>query len=88
MAQVLDGSEDRDRRVRLPLGFRIEQPARELVFRPAGPGRVLVGAVARRDSRSGTLALGARRSHDQGNTTTYSDNDRYRASRTCARSSS
>src|SRR5690242_32919 len=37
MAQVLDGFEDGDRRVRLPLGFRIEQPAREPVFRtPTG----------------------------------------------------
>ncbi|MBW8699508.1 putative oxidoreductase [Streptomyces sp. MBT84] len=32
MAQVLDGFEDFNRRVRLPLGFRIKQPARELVF--------------------------------------------------------
>ena len=32
MAQVLDGFEDFNRRVRQPLGFRIRQPARERVF--------------------------------------------------------
>jgi hypothetical protein len=32
MAQALNGFEDCNRRVRLPLGFRIKQPARELVF--------------------------------------------------------
>ncbi|MER6172752.1 hypothetical protein [Streptosporangium sp. NPDC001681] len=32
MAQVLDGFEDFNRRVRMPLGFRIRQPARERVF--------------------------------------------------------
>ncbi|SCG00027.1 oxidoreductase alpha (molybdopterin) subunit, partial [Streptomyces sp. Ncost-T6T-2b] len=32
MAEALDGFEDFNRRVRLPLGFRIKQPARELVF--------------------------------------------------------
>ena len=32
MAKVLDGFEDFNRRVRQPLGFRIRQPARELVF--------------------------------------------------------
>ena len=32
MSKVLDGFEDFNRRVRLPLGFRIRQPARERVF--------------------------------------------------------
>jgi hypothetical protein len=32
MAKVFDGFEDFNRRVRLPLGFRIGQPARERVF--------------------------------------------------------
>jgi hypothetical protein len=32
MAKVFDGFEDFNRRVRLPLGFRIRQPARERIF--------------------------------------------------------
>lgn len=41
MAQVLDGFEDFNRRVRLPLGFRIKQPARELVFHtPTGSAEI------------------------------------------------
>ena len=32
MAEAIDGFEDFNRRVRQPLGFRLKQPARELVF--------------------------------------------------------
>ncbi|MER2222797.1 MAG: MerR family DNA-binding transcriptional regulator, partial [Rhodococcus sp. (in: high G+C Gram-positive bacteria)] len=32
MSKAHDGFEDFNRRVRLPLGFRIRQPARELIF--------------------------------------------------------
>ncbi|WP_405550794.1 FdhF/YdeP family oxidoreductase [Streptomyces sp. NBC_01171] len=79
MAKALEGFEDFNRRVRLPLGFRIKQPARELVFRTpseraefssAGLTDVIPGA--------GMLKLGTMRSHDQWNTTIYSDDDRYR----------
>lgn len=79
MAQVLDGFEDFNRRVRLPLGFRIRQPARELVFRTAS-GRAEFSAAALPDltREPGTLTLATMRSHDQWNTTIYSDNDRYR----------
>ncbi|MER5985187.1 FdhF/YdeP family oxidoreductase [Streptomyces sp. NPDC001787] len=79
MAQVLDGFEDFNRRVRLPLGFRIKQPARELVFRTHS-GRAEFSAAALPDvvPAPGTLALGTMRSHDQWNTTIYSGNDRYR----------
>ncbi|MEE1665105.1 FdhF/YdeP family oxidoreductase [Streptomyces sp. WAC07094] len=79
MAQVLDGFEDFNRRVRLPLGFRIKQPARELVFLTAS-GAAEFSAARLRDvvPAPGTLALGTMRSHDQWNTTIYSDNDRYR----------
>ncbi|MFF5140703.1 FdhF/YdeP family oxidoreductase [Streptomyces sp. NPDC013157] len=79
MAQVLDGFEDFNRRVRLPLGFRIRQPARELVFRTAS-GLAEFSSAPLPDvvPAPGTLALGTMRSHDQWNTTVYSDNDRYR----------
>lgn len=79
MAQVLDGFEDFNRRVRLPLGFRIKQPARELVFLTAS-GAAEFSAARLPDvvPAPGTLALGTMRSRDQWNTTIYSDNDRYR----------
>ncbi|GAA3090915.1 FdhF/YdeP family oxidoreductase [Streptomyces rectiviolaceus] len=79
MAQALDGFEDFNRRVRLPLGFRIKQPARELVFRtPSGRAEFSAAALPDVVPAPGTLALGTMRSHDQWNTTVYSDNDRYR----------
>ncbi|MGW0883892.1 FdhF/YdeP family oxidoreductase [Streptomyces sp. NPDC002671] len=79
MAQVLDGFEDCNRRVRLPLGFRIKQPARELVFlTPSGQAEFSVAPLPDVVPAPGTLALGTMRSHDQWNTTIYSDNDRYR----------
>ncbi|MBF6096009.1 FdhF/YdeP family oxidoreductase [Nocardia cyriacigeorgica] len=79
MAQVLDGFEDFNRRVRLPLGFRIRQPARELVFRtPSGRAEFSAAVLPDLTREPGTLALATMRSHDQWNTTIYSDNDRYR----------
>ncbi|MFE7665776.1 FdhF/YdeP family oxidoreductase [Streptomyces celluloflavus] len=79
MAQVLDGFEDFNRRVRLPLGFRIKQPARELVFRtPSGRAEFSRAPLPDVVPAPGTLTLGTLRSHDQWNTTIYSDNDRYR----------
>ncbi|MEU8973225.1 FdhF/YdeP family oxidoreductase [Streptomyces monashensis] len=82
MAQVLDGFEDFNRRVRLPLGFRIKQPARELVFRtPSGKAEFSAAPLPDVVPAPSTLALGTMRSHDQWNTTIYSDNDRYRGIR-------
>lgn len=79
MSEVFDGFEDFNRRVRLPLGFRLKQPARELVFLTES-GRAEFSAAPLPDviPAPGTLALGTMRSHDQWNTTIYSDNDRYR----------
>lgn len=79
MAQALIGFEDFNRRVRQPLGFRIRQPARELVF-GTGSGRAELAAGPLPDvvPANGQLVLGTMRSHDQFNTTIYSDNDRYR----------
>jgi molybdopterin-dependent oxidoreductase alpha subunit len=82
MAQVLDGFEDFNRRARMPHGFRIAQPARERVF--ATPSRQLeFSAAALPDSRpaDGRLMLATVRSHDQWNTTIYSNDDRYRGLR-------
>ena len=82
MAQVLDGFEDFNRRVRLPLGFRIRQPARELVFRtPSGRAEFSAAPLPQMNRDPGTLTLATMRSHDQWNTTIYSDNDRYRGVR-------
>ncbi|MGW1007557.1 FdhF/YdeP family oxidoreductase [Streptomyces sp. NPDC002520] len=79
MAHVLDGFEDFNRRVRLPLGFRIKQPARELVFlTPSGRAEFSSAPLPDVVPGPGMLALGTMRSHDQWNTTIYSDNDRYR----------
>ncbi|MGK4578657.1 FdhF/YdeP family oxidoreductase [Kitasatospora sp. HPMI-4] len=82
MARVLDGFEDFNRRVRLPLGFRIKQPARELVFlTPSGRAEFSHAPLPDVVPQPGMLALGTMRSHDQWNTTIYSDNDRYRGIR-------
>jgi anaerobic selenocysteine-containing dehydrogenase len=79
MAKVLDGFEDFNRRVRLPLGFRIRQPARELVFlTPSGRAEFSTADLPGDTVGPDTLILATVRSHDQWNTTIYSDNDRYR----------
>ncbi len=80
MAQVLDGFEDFNARVRRPHGFRISQPARERGFgTPSGRAEFglapLPGDV---DPAEGRLTLATIRSHDQFNTTIYSNDDRYR----------
>jgi molybdopterin-dependent oxidoreductase alpha subunit len=80
MAQVLDGFEDFNERVRHPHGFRITQAARERGFRtPSGRAEFssapLPGDAAPGEGR---LMLATVRSHDQFNTTIYSNNDRYR----------
>lgn len=79
MAQVLDGFEDFNDRVRHPHGFRISQPARERGFL-TGSGRAEFSAAAlpADDLGEGRLLLTTIRSHDQFNTTIYSNNDRYR----------
>ncbi|GAA2093965.1 FdhF/YdeP family oxidoreductase [Streptomyces albiaxialis] len=79
MARALEGFEDFNRRVRLPLGFRLRQPARELVFlTPSGRAEFSTAELPDVVPESGTLKLGTMRSHDQWNTTIYSDDDRYR----------
>jgi molybdopterin-dependent oxidoreductase alpha subunit len=80
MAQVLDGFEDFNERVRHPHGFRISQPARERGFRtPSGRAEFSLAPLPRDvDPGPGRLMLTTVRSHDQFNTTIYSNDDRYR----------
>lgn len=68
--------------MREPLGFRIAQPARERVFLTAS-GRAQFHSSPLPDvtAPEGMLVLSTMRSHDQWNTTIYSDNDRYRGVR-------
>ncbi|TDW21858.1 FdhF/YdeP family oxidoreductase [Kribbella kalugense] len=80
MAKALDGFQDFNRRVRHPLGFRLRQPARELVFlTPSGRAEFSTADLPDVVPAEGdVLILQTMRSHDQWNTTIYSDNDRYR----------
>ena len=79
MAKVFDGFEDFNRRVRLPLGFRIRQPARERVFlTESGTAEFSAAPMPDVVPPPGRLTLSTVRSHDQWNTTIYSDDDRYR----------
>ncbi len=79
-SQVLDGFEDFNARVRHPHGFRISQPARQRGFvTPSGRAEFsLAGLPDDVDPGEGRLVLTTVRSHDQFNTTIYSNNDRYR----------
>jgi molybdopterin-dependent oxidoreductase alpha subunit len=82
MARVLDGFEDFNARVRRPRGFRIRQPARERVFlTPSGRAEFSAAALPATIQAEGRLTLGTMRSHDQWNTTIYSNDDRYRGLR-------
>ncbi len=80
MAQVLDGFEDFNTRARHPHGFRIAQPARERVFQtPSGRAEFSLAPLPDDvDPGDGRLMLATIRSHDQFNTTIYSNDDRYR----------
>ncbi|MCF2529666.1 FdhF/YdeP family oxidoreductase [Yinghuangia sp. KLBMP8922] len=79
MARALDGFDDFNQRVRLPHGFRLRQPARERVFlTPSGRAEFSHAPLPPLDATPGRLVLGTMRSHDQWNTTIYSENDRYR----------
>jgi molybdopterin-dependent oxidoreductase alpha subunit len=79
MAKVLPGFEDFNRRVRVPLGFRIAQPARDRVFlTDSGRAEFHSSPLPDVAAPEGKFVLSTMRSHDQWNTTIYSDNDRYR----------
>ncbi|WP_207891353.1 FdhF/YdeP family oxidoreductase [Nocardioides jejuensis] len=80
MADVFPGFEDFNTVVRQTNGFRIAQPARERTFlTPSGKmefSHAPLPDVIPADAE--TLVLQTMRSHDQWNTTIYSNNDRYR----------
>jgi molybdopterin-dependent oxidoreductase alpha subunit len=80
MARALDGFEDFNRRVRHPHGFRIRQLSRERVFQtPSGRAEFSLAPLPDDvDPGPGRLTLTTVRSHDQFNTTIYSNDDRYR----------
>ena len=82
MAQVLDGFEGFNAKVREQGGFRIPQSARERRFATAS-GRAEFSHAPLPDAvpPEGRLILGTMRSHDQWNTTIYSNDDRYRGVR-------
>jgi hypothetical protein len=69
MSKVLPGFEDYNGRVRLPLGFRIRQPARELIFlTPSGKADFSTVTLPDTINPPGVLTLATQRSHDQWNT--------------------
>ena len=80
MALVLPGFEDFNRRARHPHGFRLTQPARDRIFQtPSGRAEFAAAPLpASSDPGQGRLLLTTIRSHDQFNTTIYSNDDRYR----------
>ncbi|GAA2601155.1 FdhF/YdeP family oxidoreductase [Winogradskya consettensis] len=82
MAEVLDGFAGFNRKVRDRLGFRIPQPAREREFlTPSGHAEFSAAALPDLEVPPGFLMLSTMRSHDQWNTTIYSNDDRYRGLR-------
>ena len=63
----------------MPHGFRIPQPAREREFHtPSGRAEFSHAPLPDAVPPDGCLILGTMRSHDQWNTTIYSNSDRYR----------
>ncbi len=79
MSEAITGFEDFNSKVRQPLGFRFGQPARELIFQTSTK-LANFSAAPLHDTlpQDGKLLMSTMRSHDQFNTTVYSDNDRYR----------
>jgi molybdopterin-dependent oxidoreductase alpha subunit len=78
IARVVDGFDDFNRRVRVPGGFRLDNPAaRRQWCTPSGRAKLAVHPVPRRVD-DGLLTLMTIRSHDQYNTTIYGFEDRYR----------
>ncbi len=79
IAKALDGFEDFNRRARKPGGFRIRQLARERVFTTeSGRAEFSTAPLVDVVPEAGHLSLSTMRSHDQFNTSIYSNDDRYR----------
>ncbi|HRQ63253.1 MAG TPA: FdhF/YdeP family oxidoreductase [Xanthomonadaceae bacterium] len=80
IAEVVDGFEDFNVRVRTPGGFHLYNPARERVWRTPNQRARFIAHPLRdgNDPVAGLLTLTTVRSHDQYNTTVYGLRDRYR----------
>jgi len=79
IAHVIDGCEGYNARVREPGGFYLRNAARELDFRATGGrARFTSHELPRIELQAGQLLMMTMRSHDQFNTTVYTQNDRYR----------
>ena len=82
IARVVPGCEDMNRRLREPGGFVLPAGARTRAFEtPTGRARFTVHPLPRRRLLPGQLLMMTIRSHDQFNTTVYSQDDRYRGIR-------
>ncbi|MFK0074412.1 FdhF/YdeP family oxidoreductase [Arthrobacter woluwensis] len=80
MSKALPGFEGFNELIQQPLGFRIPQPARERVFlTPSGRAEFSLAPLPDViPEAEDMLVLQTMRSHDQWNTTIYSNDDRYR----------
>jgi molybdopterin-dependent oxidoreductase alpha subunit len=79
IARVVPGCERMNERVREPGGFVLPRPPAERRFTtPSGKAELRVVPLPRRELAPGRLVLMTIRSHDQFNTTVYSDDDRHR----------
>ena len=75
----MPGCERMNERVREPGGFVLPRPPAERRFAtPSGKAELRVVPLPRLEMAAGQLVLMTIRSHDQFNTTVYSDDDRYR----------
>ncbi len=79
IAQVIDGFDDFNARVRTDGGFHLHHPGRERAF-PTSTGKAgfFAHRLGDRATREDVLQLMTVRSHDQYNTTVYGLDDRYR----------
>ncbi len=76
---VIPGFEDYNRRVREPRGFALPNPPREGRFpTESGKAKFTVHTIPRHDLSDGEYLMMTIRSHDQFNTTVYTNDDRYR----------
>jgi molybdopterin-dependent oxidoreductase alpha subunit len=79
MAEAIDGFQDFNAKVHDSIGFRLPQPARERVWlTTSGKAEFHTSPLPDVVPAPGRLMLSTVRSHDQWNTTIYTDNDRYR----------
>ncbi len=77
--RVVPGFDDYNRRVREPGGFYLPNGARERKFKTAsGRAEFTVHPLPKSELGPGQFLMMTIRSHDQFNTTIYSDDDRYR----------